>query len=148
MPTYEANGVRIKNMRATLAALEEIGTPRDAIKEANFKAATIVADEARTLAPISRTKYKPGGALKRSIRANKALTKATVRAGGARVPYANPIHWGWFYDRKNFVYKNIKPNPFLVKAMGYTRDEVVKTYYENINKLMNKAASEQRTRTD
>jgi hypothetical protein len=45
------------------------------------------------------------------------------------VPYANPIHWGWFK-------RNIKPQPFFVKALGITRDEVYQTYYRNVNKLI------------
>jgi hypothetical protein len=54
----------------------------------------------------------------------------SVSAGNnGRVPYANPIHWGWFK-------RNIKPQPFFVKALGITRDEVYQTYYRNVNKLI------------
>ena len=35
------------------------------------------------------------GRLRASVRGNRAASKAVVRAGSARVPYAAPIQWGW-----------------------------------------------------
>jgi hypothetical protein len=62
-----------------------------------------------------------------------------ISAGNnSSIPYANPIHFGWYYDKNNFVKKNILPNPFFAKALGLTRNEVYKTYFININKLFNK----------
>ncbi len=126
------NGIKVVGLKDTLKALEAIGTPAAEIKAAGYEAGEIVAAAARNRAP-ERT-----GKLRRSIRTAKMLRKVEVRAGGAKVPYANPIHWGWFYDRENFIQKNIMPNPFLAKALGVTRDEVLKTYNDNIQKLLNR----------
>jgi hypothetical protein len=53
-----------------------------------------------------------------------------VSAGNnRRVPYANPIHWGWFR-------RHIRPQPFFIKALGLTRDEVYQNYYRSIDKLI------------
>jgi hypothetical protein len=61
-----------------------------------------------------------------------------ILAGYKRVPYANPIHWGWFLDKRTGVKRNIKPNPFLARALGYNRDQILNDYVKNLEKLINK----------
>jgi HK97 gp10 family phage protein len=118
------SGIKVKGLRSSIKALQAIGVDAKDIKSAGNEAGEIVAREARTLAP-SRT-----GALRASIRVSKALNRVSVSAGNnGRVPYANPIHWGWFK-------RNIKPQPFFVKALGITRDEVYQTYYRSIDRLI------------
>jgi hypothetical protein len=68
----------------------------------------------------------------------RATTNVKIRAGLKKVPYANPIHWGWFYDRNNFITKNIKPNPFMARALEYNRDDILKKYAEEMAKLIAK----------
>lgn len=127
-------------------AFKAIGVPVDAIKAANRESGKAVAQEAKRQAPVSKynpakpggAKYKSGGTLRDTIRIANVSTNVKIRAGLKRVPYANPIHWGWFYDRESFIYKNIKPNPFMARALGYTRDEVIKTYIEQMQKLIAK----------
>jgi HK97 gp10 family phage protein len=130
----QANGVKVKNLREVTRALKAIGEPVSEIRAAGKEAGQIVATEAKGLTPV-RT-----GKLRDSIRVS-ALGSGAVRvqAGNNRtVPYANPIHWGWFYDKENFIKKNIKPNPFFSKAIRVKRDEVLKTYFDNMEKLINK----------
>ena len=118
------SGIKVKGLRSSLKALQAIGVDAKDIKSAGNEAGEIVAREARNLAPV-RT-----GALRNTIRTSKALNKVSVSAGNnGRVPYANPIHWGWFK-------RNIKPQPFFVKALGITRDEVYQNYYRSIDKLI------------
>jgi HK97 gp10 family phage protein len=118
------SGIKVKGLRSSIKALQAIGVDAKDIKSAGNEAGEIVAREARTLAP-SRT-----GALQASIRVSKALNRVSVSAGNnGRVPYANPIHWGWFK-------RNIKPQPFFVKALGITRDQVYQTYYRSIDRLI------------
>ena len=118
------SGIKVKGLRSSLKALQSIGVDAKDIKSAGNDAGEIVAREARNLAPV-RT-----GALRNTIRTSKALNKVSVSAGNnGRVPYANPIHWGWFK-------RNIKPQPFFVKALGITRDEVYQNYYRSINRLI------------
>jgi hypothetical protein len=127
------NGIKVDGLRDVIKALQVIGVPTAEVSAASQEAADIVASSARTLVPVR------SGALRGTIRSKKQARKVLVSAGNnTKVPYANAIHWGWFYDRRNFVQKNIMPNPFFSRALGITREQVYKTYFENINKLYNK----------
>jgi len=125
--------VKVLGLNQTIRYLKSIGTPDAELKAAAIQGADMVAGEARTLAPVGKT-----GKLRASIRSYATLRAAGVRAGKASVPYANPIHWGWFYDSERFIYKNIMPQPFLYKALGYKRQEILDNYIENMRKLINK----------
>jgi len=122
-------GVKVKNLREINKALDAIGVPKDAIKDAGKESGELVANEARGLVPV-RT-----GALRNSIRVGAtARGKITVKAGNNRssssgVPYANPIHWGWFK-------RHIRPQPFFVRALGYTREEIYENYFDQMEKLI------------
>jgi HK97 gp10 family phage protein len=121
---YEPNGIKVKGLNAAIRALQQIGVPDSAIKEAGTRSGELVANEARSIVPVKT------GSLRNSIRVSKALRKVSISAGNnRRVPYANPIHWGWFK-------RNIKPQPFFVKALGYTRNEVYQNYYKELDKLI------------
>lgn len=126
-------GIKVEGLKEVLFALKQIGVPTAEVSAASQEAAEIVAAMSRTLVPVR------SGRLRASIKSRKQARKVLVSAGNSKsIPYANPIHWGWFYDRNNFVKKNILPNPFFAKALGLTRNEVYKTYFVNINKLFNK----------
>lgn len=125
--------IQIDGLSECLRALKAVGTPIEAIKEANRESGELVARTARNTANFANST----GALRRTIRVANVSTNVKIRAGNARTPYANPIHWGWFRDKKTGIKRNIKPNPFMAKALGYTRDEVLKNYTDNIQKLIN-----------
>ena len=122
-------GVKVKNLREINKALAAIGVPKEAVKDAGKESGELVANEARSLVPV-RT-----GNLRNSIRVGAtARGKITVLAGNNRtsksaVPYANPIHWGWFK-------RHIKPQPFFVRALGYTRKEIYDNYFKQMEKLI------------
>ena len=125
-------GIKVQGRREINRALAAIGVPKDAIKKAGKDSAQAVLNEAKTLVPVR------SGALRNSIRLGATATgKVTIRAGGARVPYANPIHWGWFK-------RNIKPQPFFIKALGLTREEVIRNYFGELQSLANKEIMKQR----
>lgn len=129
----DLTSIKVENLNQVIKALQAIGTPTAEISAAAKEAGDIVASTAKGIVPVR------SGALRSTIKAKKQARKVLVSAGNnTRVPYANPIHWGWFYDRENFIYKNIMPNPFFAKALGLKREEVYKTYFENMNKLFNK----------
>jgi HK97 gp10 family phage protein len=120
----EPYGIKVKGYKQAIKSLQAIGVPASEIKAAGSAAGELVANQARALAPV-RT-----GALRNSIRVSKALNRVSVSAGNnTRVPYANPIHWGWFK-------RNIKPQPFFIKALGITRDEVYQNYYRTLDRLI------------
>jgi hypothetical protein len=125
-------GIKVEGLQASLRALKAIGTPTAEVQAAAKEAGEIVASMSRTLVPVK------SGKLRTTIKSARQARKVLVQAGSKGVPYANPIHWGWYYDRNNFVKKNILPQPFFAKALGLTRKEVYETYFMNINKLFNK----------
>jgi len=117
-------GIKVAGLKQAIKALQAIGVPAAEIKAAGSEAGELVAGQARALAPVK------SGALRNSIRVSKSLNRVSVSAGNNKsVPYANPIHWGWFK-------RNIKPQPFFVKALGITRDEVYQNYYRSMDKLI------------
>jgi HK97 gp10 family phage protein len=117
-------GIKVAGLKQAIKALQAIGVPTAEIKAAGSEAGELVAGQARALAPVR------SGALRNSIRVSKSLNRVSVSAGNNKsVPYANPIHWGWFK-------RNIKPQPFFVKALGITRDEVYQNYYRSLDKLI------------
>jgi HK97 gp10 family phage protein len=117
-------GIKVAGLKQAIKALQAIGVPTAEIKAAGSEAGELVAGQARALAPVR------SGALRNSIRVSKSLNRVSVSAGNNKsVPYANPIHWGWFK-------RNIKPQPFFVKALGITRDEVYQNYYRSMDKLI------------
>jgi HK97 gp10 family phage protein len=120
----EPAGLKVKGYKQAIKALQAIGVPAAEIKAAGSAAGELVANQARALAPVR------SGALRNSIRVSKSLNRVSVSAGNNKsVPYANPIHWGWFK-------RNIRPQPFFVKALGITRDEVYQNYYRSLDTLI------------
>lgn len=117
------DGIKVAGLRQAIKSLEAVGVPRDEIKAANNAAGELVLAAAKPLVPVR------SGRLVGTLRASKGLNKVTVSAGRASVPYANPIHWGWFK-------RNIKPQPFFVKALGYTREEVYQNYFRSLDNLI------------
>jgi hypothetical protein len=122
-------GVKVQGLRQAIRALQDIGVPAAEIKAAGTQSGELVANQARSIVPI-RT-----GRLRDSIRVSKALSKISISAGNnTRVPYANPIHWGWFR-------RHIKPQPFFIKALGLTRDQVYQNYYKTLDTLIKKQST-------
>ena len=126
--------ITVDGLVGLMKALQAVGTPVEAIREANEAVGGMVLRTAKNIAPVQ------SGDLRRTIRLTKATTNIKIRAGLKRVPYANPIHWGWFYDRNNFITKNIRPNPFMARALGYNRDEILTKYASEMKKLIDKYA--------
>lgn len=81
--------VRVTGLRETTRALQAFGVEVDDLKDVFGDIAELGAELASSFAP------KRTGRLKGSVRGNRAKNKAVVRAGGARVPYAGPINYGW-----------------------------------------------------
>lgn len=117
--------IRVEGLNRTVRALRDIGVPATEISGAGYEAGSIVAAEARSLAPVKT------GALRGSIRVARQQRRVVVRAGSARVPYANPIHWGWFK-------RNIKPNEFFSRALKTNINEVYESYFDSLRGLLRK----------
>lgn len=133
---YGRNGaINVNGLVGSIRVMKQLGEPNEAIRDALKQGAETWAAAARDTIP-SKT-----GKLKSTIRTSATTRGAFGLVGNSRVPYANPIHWGWFRDYKSaqarrsskgYINKNIKPNPFAAKALGYTRNEI----FQNFTKLM------------
>lgn len=83
------SGVYISGLRETTQALERAGVEVADLKEAMGAVAAEGAQVMRGFLPHR------SGRLEASTRGNRAKGKAVVMVGGARVPYAGPIVYGW-----------------------------------------------------
>lgn len=132
MSAATGGSIRVEGLRETIKQLEALGADKSEIVEANYRAAETLRQQALPNVPV-RT-----GKLRASLRSSKAKGYAQVSMGNSRVVYANPIHWGWFYDKEWFIQKNIKPNLFLYRALGSTKDEIMQRYNQDMQQLIDK----------
>jgi len=125
------SGLKVIGTKELYKSLKIIGTPQREINAANREAAQDVLQDAKRLTPIRR------GRLFRTVKISATAKSVAVQAGNeTSVPYANPIHWGWSKSVKTGKMKNIKPQPFLARALGYNRGEILRNYYEQMEKLI------------
>lgn len=122
-----AGGSRIKveggaRLRRTL---RQAGSDLKDLTAAHSATAQLVANAGRARAP------KVSGALAGTIRPSGTKTKAVVRAGFARVPYAGPIHWGW-------PARSIPAQPFLSDAATSTEPAWQNIYLAALDKTISK----------
>lgn len=89
-------GVEIDGLNGAIRALKSLGVEAADLKEV-FGA---VAAESRDV--MAGFVDSRSGALARSLRGNRATNKAVVRGGGARVPYAGAVQWGWGRGNSEF----------------------------------------------
>ena len=115
--------MRVEGARTLRASLKRAGIGVQDLKDAHRKVADLVLSEARTEVP-TRT-----GRLRNSGRASGTQTVAQVRYGGARVPYAAPIHWGW-------PRRNIAAQPWAAETAARTQDRWENTYLAALEKII------------
>lgn len=106
--------------------LRKLGEDTADLKDANKAAGEVVAREAATRAPRG-----PTGNLAGSGRASRAVGRATVVFGGARVPYAGVIHYGW-------PARGIEAQPFVFDAADATRPEWLALYQAGVDEALSK----------
>ena len=89
-------GVEIDGLNGALRALRQLGVAAADLKEVFGPIAT----ESRNV--MAGFVESASGALERTLRGNRATNKAIVRGGGARVPYAGAVQWGWGRGNSEF----------------------------------------------
>lgn len=117
--------IRVEGLREVVRDLQKLGTEAKDLKDAFKGIGNLVADEAKSLAP------KLSGALAGSIKASNTKNKSDVRAGGAKIPYAGVIHYGW-------PAHGIEPHSFLTTAAGNKQREVVERLDDELHGIIKK----------
>lgn len=115
--------VRIEGLTRLRRTLKAAGVDMADMKKANAEAARIVAAAGRAGAP------RRSGRLAGTVRGNRAVGRAVVMAGGARVPYGGPIHWGW-------PARHIAPNPWLSRAAQDTESTWLPAYLDELDRIV------------
>lgn len=116
--------VRVKGLSKTVRALERAGADSTDMRELMHELGMIVVREAD--APVLT------GRLASTIRAGRGKTKAVVRAGGARAPYAGVRHYGW-------PARNITGDPFLTAALQARRSDVLDALDQGLDEILRRA---------
>lgn len=126
----------LKELNRDLKSLE---ADKADIIASNVNAAETLIKAAIPLVPVR------SGNLRATLKPAKVQNYAEARGGNARVPYANPIHWGWSIVGPRHkgtlapgTVRNIQPQPFFSKALGYTKDEIIANYERDMQNLINK----------
>jgi hypothetical protein len=96
--------IRVDGLNKAVRALRKSGADMQDMSALMHAIGMTVVLAARPEAPYL------SGALQGTIRAGRGKTKAVVRAGSARVPYAGVEHYGW-------PAHNIPAHPFLTDAL-------------------------------
>lgn len=122
---FNQNGVRVRveGLSKATRALGKAGADSQDMKVLMHELGMIVVKAAS--APVL------SGRLSGTIRAGRGKTKAVVRAGGARAPYAGVVHYGW-------PARNIEPNPFLLNALQRKRGDVFNALDSGLDELLRK----------
>lgn len=81
--------LQVDGARQLRASLKRAGVSLQDLKDAHRQVADLVLDAGRPNVPVA------SGRLRDSGRAAGTQSAAIVRYGGARTPYAGPVHWGW-----------------------------------------------------
>lgn len=118
--------VTVVGARELRKALKSVEGGLADLKATHDKIAQIVVPVGRREAP-RRT-----GRLAGSVRGSGTKTQAVVRAGGARLPYGGPIHWGW-------PKRHIKAQPFLTHAGRETEPTWTGIYTHDVQQLIDRS---------
>jgi hypothetical protein len=119
-----ASTIKVDGLRRLRADLRKMGEDTQDLKDANAAVAALVASAAAVRAPRGKT-----GRLAGSGRGNRAVGKATVTFGGAAVPYAGPIHWGW-------PARGIEPHTFIPDAAQATEAVWLPIYLADLEQAL------------
>lgn len=113
-------GARIEGLTRAVRDLERLGLDVGDLKDAFAGIARLGARLASGFAP------RRSGALAGNVRGNRAKSRATVSAGGARVPYAGVINYGW-------KARGIQASGFMQRADEALRPEAPDLLIKAIN---------------
>lgn len=113
--------VSVKGLSKTVRSLERAGADAGDMRDLMHELGMLVVAAAN---PPELT-----GALAATLRAGRGKTKAVVRAGSARVPYAGVIEYGW-------PAQNIPPHNYLRDALQRERGDVLDALEAGLGEIL------------
>lgn len=117
--------VRIEGLNKTIRGLRKAGADAQDMKSLMHSIGEVVVRAAQGDVP------KASGKLSDTIRAGRGATKAVVRAGGARAPYAGVQNFGW-------PSRNIRATNFLTSAANRNQGTAVDMLQQGIEEIIRK----------
>lgn len=121
--SYNYSGVQVYGLNNLKRTMKQAGVDVKELSKINREAATLVANASKLPAP------KRSGRLAASIRAGATQKAGVVRAGRKSLPYANPIHWGWFR-------RGIRAQPWLSNTAQATESGWRPLYEQHIDDVI------------
>lgn len=123
------SGFKVEGLTQAIRDMRTLGVEVEDLKAAFTKIAAEGAERAASHAPVR------SGRLSRSIRGNKAKSKAVVRAGTKRgAPHAGPINYGW-------PRRGIRASGFMQRADQDMQPRAVRMLEDEINNQIRKRRS-------
>lgn len=116
-------GVQVEGAARLRRTLKAAGSDLQDLKDAHAKAAGIAETAAEQLVPVR------SGALRASLRSSGTQSGGIIRAGGASVPYAAPIHWGW-------AARNIAPQPFISEGAQDSEPVWLRVFEADLDRIL------------
>jgi hypothetical protein len=136
--------IRIPNLGKIQRNLKDLGASRQEMQNASFEAGIITARSIQAFIPVKT------GKLKSTVKAARLQSKVVVSVGNrTTATYAAPVNFGWLFvgaghskmaksKRVKTGKPNILPSRFMEKAIKNTRQRVLDTYLDELQKLVNK----------
>lgn len=115
--------LQVEGLPQLRRAFRQLEAGLEDLKDANQAVATLVATGSAGRAP-RRT-----GTLAGSVRGNRAAATARVMAGGARAPYAGPVHWGW-------PARHLEAQPFIADTAVATEPVWLAMYARDVDQAV------------
>ncbi|SJM66823.1 HK97 gp10 family phage protein [Agrococcus casei] len=123
--TYTGGPVKVtvKGLGRLNRALARAGVDAQNMRDLMHEIGMIAVRDAQGRVPVD------SGRLRESIRSGRGKTKAVVRAGGARIPYAGVIHYG----TPDNAYQ---PSPFLLTAIQAQRGAILNRFNQGVGDIL------------
>lgn len=129
-------GITVEGAAQLRRTLRRAGSDLKDLKDANAKAAKIAAQASAALAP------KRSGRLAATIRSSGTKTQGILRAGAARAPYANAVHWGrkWWPNKTSprATRSTMRPQPFLSDGARNSEGQWIRVYEQDLEEIIHR----------
>lgn len=124
-----AGSVQVEGLNKVVRGLVKAGADVEDLKDTFAGIADRATQYASSFAPVK------SGALRNTIRGNRAKNKAVVTAGKSRVKYAGVQNYGW-------PRRNIQPSLFMQKADAKIAPEALRLLDAGVENAIRKAGLE------